>query len=124
MNSAIEAVRKPVYRTPMRPAFLRLLALLAVMLMPFGMSPAPAASVYHQQMATAMPMEHCPEPASTPQSNGVLGHCTMACAAALPAIDAPALVSNPAAGPLPLAAAIETLSGTEPEIATPPPRRA
>lgn len=122
MNSAIEAGRKPAYRAPMRPAFLRLLAIVAVMLMPFGMAAAPAASIHHQEMAKAMPMEHCPEPASTPQSNGTLAHCSMACAAALPVVNSPALVPHLTVRSLPSAPMIGILSGTEPEIATPPPR--
>lgn len=124
MNAAIEMGEKPVYRIRMRSALPRLLAILAVMLMPFGMAAAPAESIHHQQMAKAMPMEHCPEPASAPQSNGALAHCTMACAAALPAVDSPVFVSHPVAQSIPHAPTMRTLLGTEPEIATPPPRPA
>lgn len=124
MNSTIEADKKGVYRGRMRSALLPLLAILAVMLMPFGMTAAPASSIHHQQMAKVMPMDHCPEPASTPQSNGALAHCSMACAVALPADDSPALVSELITRSLPLVPIVERLSGTEPEIATPPPRLA
>jgi hypothetical protein len=105
----------------MRQIVLRLLALLAVMLMPFGMAAAPATAVQHEQMA--MPMQHCPEPGSSGHSTGALAHCTMACASALPATDLQIAGTHPVSKLVPQPALIAALSGIELEIATPPPRR-
>jgi hypothetical protein len=98
---------------------LRLLLLLAVLLMPFGMA-APAAA--HGAGASVV-MVHCPE---QPLSKGAHRHfaeCTMACSAALPATelarDTPrSIVCVPAE-----TAVAQHLHGLDPEIATPPPRR-
>jgi len=120
--ATIERSEAVGYWTRMRSLALRLLAMLAVMLMPFGMTAAPAATVHHPEMATAMPMEHCPEPAPRTHSTAGFAHCAMACAAALPAVgtaDAPARLLLRSS--LPKAAA-KMLSGIELEIATPPPR--
>jgi hypothetical protein len=48
----------------------------------------------------------------------------MACAAALPAADLPAVAAGAAAAPLPQPALVASLSGILLEIATPPPRTA
>ena len=90
MNSAIATGRKSLYRPRMRSALLRLLGFVIVLLMPFGMAAAPAASMQHQQMT--MPMKHCPEPDSSHHSTGAVAGCTMACASALP----PSLRAPPA----------------------------
>jgi len=104
----------------MRSAFLRLLAFVAVLLMPFGMSVASAVPIQEHQVA--MPMQHCPQPDSTHHSSGALADCTMACASALPAaelspVEAPPVIRAPVGGSF-----IPTLFGIELEIATPPPR--
>jgi hypothetical protein len=104
----------------MRLLVLRLLALVAVLLMPFGMSAAPAASMPHQM--SAMSMQHCPQPASGPASKGVLGDCTMACSAALPAAYIGLAVLHPFSPLLPPPSLFRPLPGIELEIATPPPR--
>jgi hypothetical protein len=102
-------------------ALLKLLALLAVMLLPFGMAPA-AASATHQQMAS-MPMQHCPEQGSGRQPKTAFAVCTMACSAALPALDRceaqPVPTTSERVRP-PLA---QQLSNLHPDIATPPPKR-
>jgi hypothetical protein len=101
----------------------RLLVLVAVLLMPFGMTPA-SASMAHEQMTAGMPMGHCPD--QTPSHDGKSGfaECTMACAAALPAIDRQAdeqhLIAHEPLQPL----AVQRLQGLHPETATPPPRSA
>ena len=99
---------------------LRLIALLAVLLMPFGMAPAAATPVQHR--TTSMPMQHCPEQGSKHESKTAFAECTMACSAALPVIDV-------AQGqPLPIdrapnhAAVVQVLHGLHPETATPPPK--
>jgi hypothetical protein len=90
----------------------QILALIAVMLMPLGMT-APTAHA-------AMPrMAHCPEhhhPANA------VGECTMACSAALPAADSVADATLPSPRPLIIASLILTLHGVHPDTATPPPR--
>lgn len=122
MKSAIEATTVSHYSTGMRSAFLRLLAFVAVLLMPFGMSAAPAAAAHHQQTG-AMAMQHCPDQKSKPHSKGALADCTMACAAALPAAELPQ-PDTPLAFRVPVEPnAIPSLSGIELEIATPPPRQ-
>ena len=121
MNYAIEAQEDHVYHRRMRFALLRLLALLALTLMPFGMAAAPAASAHHHPMATAM--EHCPDRPAPHAAQMGIGACTMACAAALPAVNlSRAAICVIAASPeFPPAA--ERLEGHQPEIATPPPKR-
>ena len=99
----------------------KLLTLIAVLLMPLGMVPAPAAA--HVQHRMAMPMSHCPDRQQQPVSKSGIVECTMACAAALPA------VSGASAEPLRIVctperpAAAHRLDDLHPEIATPPPRR-
>jgi hypothetical protein len=95
----------------------KLLALIALVLMPLGMAPAAATPAQH----AAMPMEHCPDPSPKQAHSGIAG-CTMACAGALPAI-----LSAEAAPLLPVEAPAEAsptaqLHGLHPETATPPPR--
>jgi hypothetical protein len=108
----------------MRASIARLIIMLAVLVMPFGMTPAAAtAHPMHGDMAmhAGMAMKHCPDPAPS-HSKGATAECTMACASALPAVD---LVR---AGPLDLSevqlvASIDSgLDGLHPETATPPPR--
>jgi len=97
----------------------KLLALLAVLLMPFGMAPATAAS--HHAPTAGMPMPDCPE-GPKHQSKGGFAECTMACAAALPAADIragePLRIIPASIGP----AAQHALHGLHPDTATPPPR--
>lgn len=97
----------------------KLLALIAVLLIPLGMAPAAASPVHGH---VAMPMEHCPDQAPK-QTHGTSAECTMACAGALPAVAAshmaPPLFAERLAQPAPTA----RLHGLHPETATPPPRR-
>lgn len=101
----------------------KLVLLIAVLLMPFGMAPASAAPVHDAPM-TAMPMGHCPDQSSHHDGmKGGIAECTMACAAALPASAGAsdcllASVPEPA-----FAAASASLHGLQPDTATPPPRR-
>jgi hypothetical protein len=98
----------------------KLLVLMAVLLMPFGMAPAGAAG--HHAASASMVMSHCPDQKTADHAKGGAVECTMACAAALPAIDAPG--QQPllvACEPLEQSAA-ERLHGLHPETATPPPK--
>ena len=99
---------------------LRLLAFIAVLLMPLGMA-APVQAHSGMDMAT---MAHCPEKAGHHHSKGAVVECTMACASALPAMDR---VSDQAAPVhrlvlVPLAA--RPLRSLHPDTATPPPKAA
>ena len=96
---------------------LRLLALLALLLMPLGMT---ARAEPH----AAMPMAHCPDQAPAHHPRSVSLECAMACAAALPAVER-AIGEQLALGPIAgIAAAQRPLHGLHPETATPPPRQA
>jgi hypothetical protein len=100
--------------------FIKLLALIAALLMPFGMTTVPAAATEHH--SASMPMKHCPEQG---QQSGKAGfvECTMACSAALPAAEAgqngPVLVVCVPTE----AVAARQLHGLNPDTATPPPKR-
>jgi hypothetical protein len=100
----------------------RLLLLMAVLLMPLGMSPVPASAPHHEMM-TGMPKGHCPDPSSRHDAKGGIAECTMACAASLPAADAtvgePLLIVCDPVTP----GRVQRLHGLHPETATPPPKR-
>jgi hypothetical protein len=109
------------YASVVRPMLAKLLLLLAVLLMPLGMTPA-AAVDHNAHAAAAMPMGHCDKQAPDQRTKHGIGECTMACSAALPAAD---FASDPplliACTPLcPSGAAM--LDGLHPDTATPPPR--
>lgn len=98
----------------------KLLTLIAVLLMPFGMTAASAAAPGHH--SASMPMQHCPEQA--PKQNGKAGfvECTMICSAALPATDPKrdephVIVCAPGE-----TASARQLNGLHPDTATPPPK--
>jgi len=106
----------------MRFALGKLMLLLAVLLMPLGMATAPAST--RDAPATAMPMSHCSDnqPGHAPKSG--VAECTMACSAALPAVDvgggSPLTIVCVPVRP----AVAQRLHGLHPETATPPPKRA
>jgi hypothetical protein len=97
----------------------KLLVLVAVLLLPFGMHPGAA---MHHDMAS-MPMGHCPDQGSHHETKGGIAECTMACAGALPAADIaahrPLLIVCEPIQP----AVAHRLSGRHPDTATPPPKR-
>ena len=98
----------------------KLLTLVAVLLMPFGMTASAAAAPHH---SAAMPIQHCPEQGSKQAGKAGFAQCTMACSAAFPALpakqDRPLLIlCEPVSE-----AAIHQLRGLHPETATPPPKR-
>jgi len=99
----------------------KLLTLIAVLLMPFGMV-APASATPHHAMAS-MPMQHCPE--QSPSQKGKLGfsECTMACAGALPAVERSPNDGRRSDVTLVLALPVHQLHGIHVDIATPPPKR-
>jgi hypothetical protein len=98
----------------------KLLVLIALLAMPFGMAAAPAA--VHQSAAAGMPMGHCPDQHSGHQNKSAFAECTMACSAALPAAEPRA--AQPlriVCAPVQPAGALR-LHGLHPETATPPPK--
>lgn len=124
MIGTIEGAAIAGYGAPMHRAALRLFALIALLLMPFGMAAAPAAPADEHHSA-AMAMEHCPDGQDRQQDpGGNIADCAMPCSAALPAAD----LSPASAIDLPRAPAEPAfqiaLSGILLEIATPPPKRA
>ena len=106
---------------PMVGKMLRLLALLAVLVMPFGMVTETAAAATHLGAMAASPSGHC-DPSPRSELPTGISDCGMACAAALPAFgptpDDPSLVLC-----IPEVRAAKALTGLPPETATPPPKR-
>ena len=98
----------------------RLILFVAVLLMPLGMTAAHAAA--HQSMAAEMPMGHCPDQQRGDDHKAGIADCTMACAAALPAVEP--VRDDPSIEPSPQIVAVQPhgLHGLHPETATPPPR--
>ena len=121
MIDAIEPVSASDYGRTMRSVALRLLTFLAILMMPLGMQPAPAA-MHDQHSSAAMRMEHCPDGQSQSDRSAALHSCMMACSASLPAADLPAMAAPLALGGLVEASFVRALAGIELEIATPPPR--
>ena len=102
----------------------RMLALVAVLLMPFGMTAAAEASSSSHHAMAGMPMGHCPDQESQPESKAGIAACTMACSAALPAIE-PAQPQRDHVEQLPAEAeTVHALAGLHPDAADPPPKRA
>ena len=102
--------------------FARLAILIAVLLMPADMVPA-GATAHADRAMTDMPMGHCDGQAPSHQHKGAIAECTMACSAALPAVESPR-TEPPMIVCLPIRpAAAQVLHGLHPETATPPPKR-
>ena len=100
----------------------RLLLLIAVLLMPLGMTAAPAAAAEHHHRGASMPMQHCPEQRTKHHSKAAFAECTMACASALPAVDRVQEPRMAYSSPLVAAVTVHELQGLHPETETPPPR--
>jgi hypothetical protein len=101
----------------MASAFFRLLALVSMLLMPVGMAGAAPAA----QPASVM-AGHCDEqqePAKVPAEK--MTHCAACSALPAPALGEPLAELRPS-GPR-LHAELKAISGVEPEIGTPPPKR-
>ena len=113
--------RAQLYRKSMRAFACNLLALIALLLMPFGMTAAPAAPAEHH--AAAMPMQHCPEQAPKPAGKAGFVACTMVCSTALPATELRRSEPHLIVCVPPEAASVRQVHGLHPDTATPPPRR-
>ena len=102
----------------------KLLLLMSVLLMPLAMSPAAASAPADHGAMSHEAKGHCPDPAPAGDFEPGIAPCTMACAAALPAIG-PAAAAPLAKAAMPRSAVpLKTLAGVLLEIATPPPRSA
>ncbi len=102
----------------MIPAIFRVLALVSLILMPFGMANATASAAEHQGAAAAMPCGGDEQPSKAAPENK--SHCPCCVALAEPQPVAPAAGTQPSAligdrGP-------GLLLGLEREVATPPPK--
>ena len=121
--SVIAATGSRSYGATMAAAVFRLLALVALVLMPLGMTGKPASAQSMPTDHAAMTMGHCDDQpakdnAPTPSKMDCKAMCT-----ALPAANAP--MPSPAMKPVVVrtTAVASPFAGIEPEIATPPPRR-
>ena len=111
-------------RTPRRDGMLavlcRLLAVVSLVLMPFGMLGAPASAAAPHVMTASMSCDgHDTSSKSAPERKA---HCTSCVAIAAPNAATPMAIFQPAivlAG-----SAAHLLLGLEPDVATPPPKRA
>lgn len=99
--------------------FAQLLLFIAVLVAPLGMTAAPAANAHHATGAGTA-LEHCPDQGQT-DAGGIVD-CTMACAAALPALQGARDAQPPAAHRAGPVIASRRLAGILQEIATPPPK--
>ena len=106
------------YVSPVSRMIAKILLLLAVLLMPFGMA-APASAAAHPPAAA--PMSHCPDQPCSPSK--AVSECMLACSAALPA--------TTGSEPRRLTITCEPVAwlasrhppGLHPDTATPPPKR-
>lgn len=101
----------------------KLAALAALLVTSLAMTAAPASAAPISDHEAGMPMKHCPDPVGNPDKKGGIPECAMACASALPAMEArpdeaPIVVCGP---DIPWTA--ERLRGLHPETDTPPPKR-
>ena len=112
----IAAKGSPAYVARMPGALLRLVMLIALALMPFGITNAPAMAASGSGSVSG----HCDDhqkPADAPAKMDM--HC--ATCAALPADEAAAVTELRPQAPI-LISTVHALSDTQPEIATPPPQ--
>jgi hypothetical protein len=120
MIEVIAVPAEPQYRGGMRLIMLKLIALMAVLLMPLGMSEASAAG--HHTASVSAPAQHCPDRSPNHEMKGGIAECTMVCAAALPAADGTREIPHLRAGSPAVLPAEQRMDGIVPEIATPPPK--
>lgn len=101
----------------------RLVALLALVLMPFGMTTAPAAAATQApQAAMAMPgADHCGDSSDKTPGKPAGLHCTGSCSA-LPSLAQPIAVATLPPEALATPALVPSLSGRSLTPSTPPPR--
>jgi hypothetical protein len=122
-TSVIAAKGSRPYWPAMAAVIFRLLAVVALVLMPLGMAGAPAIAQAMPADHAAMPMGHCEEQPSKDKAPAPSKmDCTAMCTA-LPATDTPLPAPVMRLVALRSATLAAPFDGIEPEIATPPPRR-
>jgi hypothetical protein len=121
LTSVIACQSRRAYFAPMA-TITRLLTLMALVLMPFGMGSASAGAAHHAPAATAA--SHCDghgeQPAAPVPDDAI--DCAMTCSML---IVAQARIPDPVpvGGPLAQGAVAESATGLHPNPATPPPKR-
>lgn len=102
----------------------RIAVLLAVLLMPVGMTGANAAPAGHSTMSMpTMAMGHCPDTGDHRQGQDMPADCTTACASVLPSVPVRfGDVRSPLPANFGMPGRARALTGTLLETATPPPR--
>lgn len=121
MIAPIELIGGIPYSATMQSVALRLLALVALLLMPIGMSAALAAA-NPRHSASAMAMQDCPGSSSKSHEKSGFVECAMACSAALPAVDQQTVQPPKTVRAVAQRALAQVLIGLHPEAATPPPK--
>lgn len=116
MTLVIAAKGGEAYVARMSAVLLRLMMLIALAFMPFGMASAPAIAATVSN-ATAGHCDEHQKPADAPAKMSM--HC--AACAALPAVEPTAVPERKPQAPARISA-MNALADTVPEIATPPPR--
>ena len=111
-----------VYTKVMRGIIAKLVLLVAVLIMPLGMTSA-GASVHDSRAMANMPMPHDPDRSKHEQS-GCVATCSMACASALPAQDVARDEAVSADHQLVTPMIAQSLNGLDPEVPAPPPKLA
>jgi hypothetical protein len=104
----------------MRTVVAKLLLMLAVLLVPLGMTPAAAQG--HDEAIAGMAMGRCDQKAPAHRSTHGFTECTMACSAALPALDVARDEPPPVVCMRAQPVTVQVLHGLHPETADPPPR--
>lgn len=107
------------YGLAVRILIARLLLIISVLLMPFGMAPAASAPVH---AAMAGMSSDCPDQQTGHSGKHGMADCAMACGSALPADEERRDTPQLMAAPSPAMTASEPLHGLHPDIATPPPK--
>jgi hypothetical protein len=121
--SVIAATGSRPYEPAMAAAIFRLLALVALVLMPLGMAGAPANAQSTTTDHVAVAMGHCDDQPAKDKAPAPSKMDCMAMCTALPAANGPLLSSAMKPAAVRSTFVASPFAGVEPEIATPPPRR-
>ena len=123
MSVIVQSASRP-YGLRMTAALVRFFTLLALVLMPFGMSSAPAVAQTMPANHAMAQSAHCDEKSDqnkSPAHSSQQMHCAMC--AALPASEPPTPIAELRPTAPRLIAAVSPFNGIDLEIATPPPRQ-
>ena len=119
-NDCLDDDDLKVYARSVRLIIAKLVLLMAVLIMPLGMTPA-GASAHDSRAMADMPIQHCPEQSRHEHHDGIAA-CSMACASALPAQELvraePVCADHQLVRPI----MAQILQGLHPEVPAPPPK--